>query len=108
MLRTNSKVVKNSVKNYVMECLMDDSAYIENGMDGIMEWYKLGGWNVSLGEFLVDYANVFTPWYFEQRQLLKEWLCETEEESNKYDDEKVHKLFINLVNRELNNLRGIR
>ena len=109
MLRSTKKEVKEVVRNYILDNVMAECESLGTDIQGICEWYNNGYWgNVSIGEFLVNYANVFTPYYEEQRGLLKEWLQETDEEASKYSNDQVSNTFIHLIDREIEKALGIK
>lgn len=109
MLRSTRKEVKEAVRSYILDNVMAECESQGTDVQGICEWYNNGSWgNVSIGEFLVNYANVFTPYYEEQRGLLKEWLQENDEEANSYGDDQVSNTFIHLINREIEKALGIK
>lgn len=121
MLKTNSKKVFERVQNYIIESL-EASTDLFNPTEAellaaAVDWYFSGEarpikyygaiyyrYEHSFADFLTNSAIMFTPWYEEERELLKNWLEETEEEANTYTDQEVSRLFIRLLDRELKKL----
>lgn len=112
MLKTNCKEVKIVVQNYLLDSIRYDmdnetathETAVQYAYNRFISEY---GWNVRrIGEY-----NAFTEWlrglalpvdfyYFDERALLEEWLEEEPEESGKYDDLQVDKLYWHLLTRE--------
>lgn len=120
MLKTNSKAVKDAVKAYILECVGEEFLS-ENENDGTPkgivtavyktmcdEWWR--GFErqrtpnryEALKQYAMCLPSSFCPdfTYYGQRELLKKWLDETPEESDKYEDDKMSKLFYHLISRE--------
>lgn len=121
MLKTNSKAVKTAIREYLSESF-DFSGYDESFNDlslqdkakkflEIMqsEWYN--GYeakrNPCLHNAVIEYlkglpSGIHVAFYYsDERNLLKEWLQETEEEAQKYDDYEVDQLYWHLLSREI-------
>lgn len=121
MLRTNSKAVKTAIREYLSESF-DFSGYDESFNElslqdkakkflEIMrdEWYR--GYEVKRNpcilKAVIEYlkglpSSICVAFYYcEERNLLKEWLQETEEEAQKYDDWEVDQLYWHLLSREI-------
>lgn len=124
MLRTNSKQAKEAIRKYLQDGF-NNSCYNldENIYDGMTlpdiakkfieilkdEWYK--GYNkrnyTNIQSAVIEYLKTLPSsitidfYYTRERELLKQWLQETEEESKKYDDEKVDSLYWHLLSREI-------
>lgn len=97
MLRSNSKAVELKVVKYLEEEVEDIEILIKDFNSHNQFDYK--GHN-NIIDFAVSMGTYgFTVWYSEQRALLKEWLEETEEEANKYDDDQVYNTYCNLIER---------
>lgn len=102
MLNTNRKEVKEAVRRYITENIEEEARNLDTDIQGICNWYNNGCWgDISIGEFLTNYANVFAFYIDDQKALLKEWLQETDEEANNYNADKVETLFIRLIDREI-------
>lgn len=108
MLKTNKKEVKEAVRRYIVENVKEEACNLGTDIQGICDWYNKGYHQVSIGEFLTNYAGVFTFYADDQRALLKEWLQETDEEANNYSADKVEALFIRLINREIEKALNIK
>lgn len=121
MLRTNSKAVKTEIRTYLSECF--DFSNYDNSFNELSlqdkakkfleimqdEWYK--GYEVKrnpcLHNAVIEYLKCLPSgirvafYYSDERNLLKEWLQETEEEAQKYDDCEVDQLYWHLLSREI-------
>lgn len=94
MLKTNSKVVKERIREHILDTYsvfdlrvrVDDYAYI--GTD-----FEVAQHLVQIGDFLT-----YIP---QARNFLKEVLEETDEEANKYSADKVWDLYKLLLAREI-------
>lgn len=124
MLRTKSKTVKEAIRKYLQNGF-NNSCYNldENIYDGMTlpemakkfieimqdEWYR--GYEVKrnpcLHNAVIEYLKCLPSsiniafYYSDERNLLKEWLQETEEEAQKYDDYEVDQLYWHLLSREI-------
>lgn len=122
MLKTNSKQVKEAIRKYLQEgfensgCNLDEGIY--NGLTlpemarkflDIMEkeYPKFYGGNFYSYAAIADYlqglpSSISVRFYYnEERNLLKEWLQETDEESNRFEDDKMNRLYWFLISREI-------
>lgn len=125
MLRTNNKEVKEKIRAYILDH-MDFSNYI--GCDGYPDAEpKTDAGRVLLCRdiFRSEYVypdnlrryggmyGCFTEWlrglpsaltidfsYYDVRQIMREWLDQTEEESSRFDDMETWEKFLHLVARE--------
>lgn len=112
MLKTNSKIVKERVKKYILqqfepceENAKKDFSTFEKVASHIVKTWKNETPEETLKSWLQGLPSEIyvTPWTREERALLKEWLEETEEEAEKYDSDKVEELFYLLITREIKN-----
>lgn len=124
MLRTNSKQAKEAIRNYLKDGFLDSAYNLDEGIyNGLAlpemarkfreimwdEWYKVNNFKrcPNLQTAIIEYlkglpSSIAIAFYYdEERQLIKEWLQQTESESEKYDDEKVDALFWHLISREI-------
>lgn len=125
MLRSTKKEVKEKIRAYILDN-MDFSGYI--GYDGYPKnepetwqskvfWCRLifrsefyypenikryGGERGCFREWLCGLPSVLTVAfsYYDARQLVREWLEQTEDEANNYDDAQVWDKYLHLVTRE--------
>lgn len=125
MLKTNSKSVKEKVRAYILESI-DLSNYV--GYEGYPEKEPesvdgkiLMCRDIFRGEYLnpcnlrrygSEY-NCFKEWlrcvpsamtvafyYHECREILRNWMEQTEQEADKYSDSQVWELYLHLITRE--------
>ena len=109
MLKTNSKKVEEKIKNYLIEEISqyeEEENDFQKGLDLIINYFNDNNKWDYIGEnnvisFLRNTCTLFPIYYSEMRELLKNWLEETEEESKKYSNDKVQTLFDNLLERIL-------
>ena len=109
MKKTNSKVVELKVLDYLKDeiaTIDTDSDKLENGLIYIVDYFNENNKWDYLGEdniitYLRETGTLFPIYYDEMRFLLKNWLEETEEEANKFSNEKVAKTFDYLLERVL-------
>ena len=120
-MKTNSKAVKEAVKKHIIECLQGSC----NVANGYVPDDDIKG---QLDYFVADFKNWYNPHekqrtkvlheafrlflqglpscfsypftYFEIRQVVREWLQQTEIESEKYGNEEVCNLYFYLLYRE--------
>lgn len=125
MLRSTKKEVKEKIRAYILDC-MDFSGYI--GYEGypdkepetwqgkvflcrsIFRWEyvnpqnlrRYGGERGCFREWLCGLPSALTVAfsYYEARQLVREWLEQTKDEANKYDDSQVWDKYLHLITRE--------
>lgn len=125
MLRSTKKEVKGKIRAYILDC-MDFSNYI--GYEGYPDkepemWQDrvLLCHEIFENEYLCSYNlrryggkwGCFHEWlcglpsaltvafsYYEARQLVREWLEQTEDEANNYDDAHVWDKYLHLITRE--------
>lgn len=118
MLKTNTLIVRNAVKNYLLIC-MDFSNY-EGYKDYTIDEQKpfTTCYNIFVSEYGFNIKRIgrykaFSDWlrglpsalsvdfyYDEERQLLKQWLQQTDAESEKYSDDKTDALYWQLLTME--------
>lgn len=118
MLKTNTLIVRNAVKNYLLTC-MNFSNY-EGYKDYTIDEQKpfTTCYNIFVSEYGFNIQRIgkyraFTEYlhglpscltvdcyYYTERQLLKEWLQETDAESEKYSDDKTDALYWHLLTME--------
>lgn len=110
MRKTNSKEVKQAVRNYIMECIPEEMTLAEVHQDFINTYYKTENekryfnyieqnafkeWLATIpGSFNIEFAT------WEICKIVGNWLDETEEEIEKYfnnDAMKAESLFRMLV-----------
>ena len=125
MLRTTKNEVKEKIRAYILDN-MDFSGYI--GYDGYPDkepetWQdrvllcrdifkkeyvcphnlrRYGGEWGCFREWLCGLPSALTVAfsYYDARQLVREWLEQTEDEANNYDDAQVWDKFLHLITRE--------
>lgn len=116
MLRTTKKEVKNKIRAYILDHLefcdyTGDEPKTDGGKillcrDIFRDEY---GYNIRrMGEFrafkewLCGVPGVLTVdfTYYGVRQIMREWLDQTEEESSRFDDVETWEKFLHLVARE--------
>ena len=112
MLKTNTKTVKDRIRAYLMDCMREEDI-AENATEKEIVMYvynrflKEADWNIPQ----VGRTNAFTDWlrglalnvcfyYDEERELIRQWTDETQEEADKHDQEDVDKLYWWLLTRE--------
>lgn len=104
-LRMNCKTVKERVAKYV-ESEIEDINELINDFNKYNKFDYQG--HNNLVDFVVSMGTYgFTVWYSEQRRLIKEWLNETEEEANKYNDDQVYKTYCYIVENVILNKYGL-
>lgn len=107
MRKTNSKEVKAFFNDYLNDILADsfDGSILKmsqqfrastSNAKNELATYHFPTYQEAFKEITWNYA---TPYYFEQREMLAEALDQTEEEANKYSEDKVADLFNNLLYR---------
>lgn len=110
MIKSTKKEVKESIRAYILASL--DGEPVDDLIASFNECAKYDATITSLAEFLTNNYCVFAIYTDEKRDLLGEWLQETEEEKSKYNEEQVEKWFFGLIDREiektLNIARGVR
>jgi hypothetical protein len=96
MIKSNTKIFKEKVKKYVVECMEDGEndmrECLQIALEDFNSWYceynKKQYPNII--NALVQYFNCGSTdieiYYDNQRELLKEWYEETDKEAMKYDD----------------------
>lgn len=99
MLKTNSKQVKLNVREWLKSYL--DLPTLEGSIINFNSLNEYGKPNLSFVDFLINYECVLPFYYYDMRQLLGQWLEETEEEKNRYNDGKVAKTFEVLIARQI-------
>lgn len=125
MIRSTKKEVKEKIRAYILDC-MDFSNYIgyegypekepENWQGKVFLCRSIFRWEYVNPQNLRRYGGergCFHEWlcglpsalsidynYFDVRQIVREWLEQSEEESNKYDVIQVWEKFLHLVTRE--------
>lgn len=125
MLRSTKKEVIEKIRAYILDN-MDFSGYI--GYEGypekepetwqskvflcrsIFRWEyvnpqnlrRYGGERGCFREWLCGLPSALTVAfsYYDARQLVREWLEQTEDEANKYDDSQVWDKYLHLITRE--------
>lgn len=102
MIKSTKKEVKEAIRNYILDCIGDDLAgHIAN-----YNAYTCANDNPTPADFFTNYSCDFAFYYDDQREHLAEWLQETEEEKNRFDNEKVSQTFLALINREFEKATG--
>ena len=109
MLRTNSKKVELKVVEYLKDTIATidgDNENLETGLNYMLDYfndnnkYDYNGYN-NIITFTREMGTAFEIYYEDMRSLLKDWLEETEEEANKFDNDKVAQTYDNLLERVL-------
>lgn len=122
MLRTNSKQAKEAIRNYLKDGFLDSAYNLDEGIYNgftlpemarkfldIMEkeYPKFYSRNFSLYTAIADYlkglpSSISVRFYYnEERNLLKEWLQETDEESDRFEDDEMDRMYWFLISREI-------
>lgn len=103
MIKTNSKAAKEAIRNYMVDCIKADIESREmTATDLKAETSEAAkSWRTSEADILANYSLVFDFVTYNRRQLIKAWLQETEQEADRYEDDQVNNLFVNLISREL-------
>lgn len=120
MLKTNTKAVKEAVNNYVIDAINDtieDGDTLAQKCAIILDWYYSANartvnrygverfeYDTPLNIALTNTLGVCTFYTSEQKELLKNWLQETEEEADQYNNAQIEKLFTNLTGRAFREL----
>ena len=101
--KSNTKIVKEAIRSYIKDCVSAELESREMTLDDLIKETNIAaiGDNVSPAEIMVNYSLVFTPCIEEERELIKTWLDETDDEANKYNQLEVNAHFIHLIDREL-------
>lgn len=108
MNKTNSKIVKERVRAYLLtlwEDYDDEPLEAMRGQVkacalGIAHNYKFGVPTYAAAKHMME-GGKGACYFSEACALLKEWLDETDEEAAKYDDQKTWDLYIHLCAREV-------
>ena len=119
MLKTNSKAVKQAVRAYLMDAirLQEDLSPTATDAEAIRYTEERLRFEKSY-EIKRSYGNLqlaFEDWIrglaldieyctADQRDILADWLEETQEEAARYEDEQVDELFYRLITREFLNM----
>lgn len=104
-LKLNSKIVKERVSKYVEEEIENIDSLVEDFNH--YNKFSYDGYS-NLIDFVVSMGTYgFSIWYSEQRQLLKEWLNETEEEASKYNNDVVYNTYCYIVEKVILNKYGL-
>lgn len=85
MLKTNAKKVREAVRAHMLDHFDNDQAAM------IRDAKSAGGWSEAVQ------AGCFCCYYYQAREFLREALQETQEEADRYDDEKVWNLYKALI-----------
>lgn len=108
MLRTTNKIVKQKLTAHVLDNFWPanyggGTVGLQNLKDQI-DAMRYGG--RSIYQTALDYVEggSYLVYYGDCRQFLKELLQETDEEANRYDDDRVWRLYCHLVARTMANL----
>ena len=108
MLRTTNKQVKLELTSHVLEPFWPKNygagtVGLQNLVDQIdyMQHHNRSIYQTSLD--YVEGGSLIIS-YYDQREFLKNLLQETEEEANRFDDDKVFKLYCHLCARTIANL----
>lgn len=98
-IKSTRKEVKERIRAYIKECVNAELEGREMTLDDLIKETNLV--NEHPAVTLTNYSLVFTPYIEEERELIKSWLEETDEEANKYNPLDVNAHFIHLIGREL-------
>lgn len=117
MLKSNSKIFKTKVQEYIIKRLDTDytndlKEQLENTVSGFYDWYQ--GYEVKR---IPNKYKAFGDWlsglpsqlniefsYYDCRNTLKEWFEQNEKESQKYDDNRVWENYLYFITREFESL----
>lgn len=119
MLRTNSKIVKNRIRNYVLNSINDEWGADYNGVISYAEartlitddftaraynspWERRQNRQDAFVGFLQGLPYDFTDYYNDRCavDLLGDMLEETEEERNRYSEEQAEEMLSRMIFRE--------
>ena len=112
MLKTNSKIVKDRIRAYLMDCMREEDI-AENATEKEVVMYVYdrfiteANWNFPR----IGRTNAFTEWlrglalhtdfyYEDERELIRQWTNETQEEADNHDQMDVDNLYWWLLTRE--------
>ena len=109
MLRANSKKVELKVVEYLKDTIATidgDNEDLGTGLAYMLDYFNdnnkydyLGYTNIIT--FTREMGTAFEIYYEDMRSLLMDWLEETEEEANRYDNDKVAQVYDALLERVL-------
>ena len=102
MLKTNSKIVRQAVRQHILDTIEinDLVTDVDNLLTYVPKQNRVPASVDGMGQYMVD-SGYFLCYYSSAREFLKEALQETDEEANKYSDEKVWQLYRHLIGREV-------
>lgn len=104
MIKSTTKAAKTAIRSYIYQCVNDELASRFINFQTLLDEYNQESMcsrrNITLAEFMTNYSMVFDADTDKQRKLIKEWLCETDEEANKFSADDVEHLFLSLIDRE--------
>lgn len=106
MIRTNSKEARNAFNDYLKNEMIASERTPQNLVEDFNGYCEDSEY-MTLAEFMTNIDCSLSPYYDDQRKALKECLQETEEEASKYNDEKVHNMFIYCIDRALKEVYGL-
>lgn len=102
MLKTNSKIVRQAVRQHILDTIEINELVtdVDNLLTYVPKQNHVPAAASGMGQYMVD-SGYFLCYYSSAREFLKETLQETDEEANKYSDEKVWQLYRHLIGREV-------
>ena len=109
MLKTNNKKVELKVVEYLKDTIATidgDNEDLETGLAYMLDYfndnnkYDYKG-DTNIITFTRQMGTAFEMYYEDMRSLLKDWLEESEEEANRYDNDKVAQVYDSLLERVL-------
>jgi hypothetical protein len=108
MLHTNNKQVMLQMKEHVLDNFKQENyggcpVAMQNVVNQIEYMQNPGETVYQTAERYVEGGSLLV-YYYDQRKFLQELLQQTDEQSSKYSDDKVWKLYIHLCARAINGL----
>lgn len=102
MLKTNSKIVRQAIRQHILDTIEINELVtdVDNLLTYVPRQNHVPASADGMGQHMVD-SGCFLCYYDSAREFLKEALQETDEEANKYSDEKVWQLYRRLIGREV-------
>lgn len=105
MLKTNNNQVKEYFNNYVKSNF--DGFQVKEMTIEYNNYMQYEYKHIGFSEFLTNYCGHLPLFYSEEREILKCALQETEEQANKYSNDKVQALFFMLCDRAFSDVYGV-
>lgn len=103
MLKTNSKIVKERVRSYILDIIEDEGtvgSINERFIEEAKHDFRKLGVNGAFQHWLSGLALPIDYIDYEVLQVVKGWLDQTDEEASKYSNYDTWELFLHLITRE--------